>query len=598
MSVLHRVLGPEGLLSKSIENFECRDAQMRMAELVESSISNRLPAVVESGTGTGKTMAYLIPAILSGKKTIISTGTKNLQEQIFFKDIPLLSNALDFQMKAVVVKGRRNYLCLDRLANMEDSPEKSRLVRWAKTTEFADQSELDWLNDSTVNWNDVCSSGDTCKGSKCNFKESCFVSKLKERAEESQIVITNHSLFFADVVLRSGEVGKILPDFQVAILDEAHKTEDVASTALGKDVSTYHLAELSERSRWHLTNVFERLEVRGKLTAEMRQMIRPVLLREINNEMEQISNEDNQGKIERLLKDLNFILSPMDDGYLRMYEKRKNDHVVIRAIPLDIAPFLSKHLYKQHKSIIFTSATLSTNNNLDYFRTRVGLPDTTLLGIFPSHFDYVNQTYMFIPQNICSPGDPDFPGQVASQITQLTRVTDGRALVLFTSYRNMSFVYELIKDRIGHVVMKQGEAPRSVLLDRFKKDVNSVLLATSSFWEGVDIPGESLSCVIIDKLPFESHEDPLVAAKIEAILDRGDNPFLEYQLPSAIISLKQGLGRLIRSHKDYGILSVLDNRLISSHYGQMFLDSLPNIPLTSNVLDLVQFMEDKREETR
>ncbi len=628
------ILGPEGSMARSLEDFEFRASQVQMAHLIEKAMEQKVPAIVEAGTGTGKTLGYLVPLVLSGKKAVISTGTKNLQEQIFFKDVPLLSRATGIEVDCMLMKGRKNYLCLHRyfqrfsqssLLRPDQEDTKRKIEKWLARTEFADRSELDWMRDDDLLWDSLSSTSEQCLGSECIHMEDCYLNALRRRAARSKIIIVNHHLFFADLMIKKEGFGEIIPRFQVVILDEAHKVEEIATTYFGESLSTNQLMELvsdlekegknlRETKGQDLKRQLELLktkteELRGlfqdsgekaRLDEESLEVIQMGPVHDIKRVLDYIheksglkesKNSSHQACAMRaveLNQRLERVLSLQDPDWLNWYEKRKKG-VVLHASPLDISEQMKAFLYLNGRSIIFTSATLSTNGNFDYARSRLGLSQDALEGIYPSHFHFQEQTLMYVPRDLPPPNNPDFGYKAAERILDILNLSSGRALVLFTSYHNLNLVYQLIQGKVPYTIFKQGEAPRSSLLEQFRLDTHSVLMATGSFWQGVDVPGEALSCLIIDKLPFDSPGDPLVAGRIESVRTRGGNPFMDYQLPAAIISLKQGLGRLIRNVSDRGILSVLDIRMLTSRYGRFFLDSLPQVPLSHELSDIGKF---------
>ena len=634
---IQSILGPDGILSGSLQGFEFRPSQLRMALLAEGAIRKNISALIEAGTGTGKTFGYLVPVLLSGKKSVISTGTKNLQEQIYFKDIPLLRNVTGLNIDAVMMKGRENYLCLHKYHQYISQPslietsqtEKIRkLKEWLKETAFADRGELPWLTDDDTLWNALSSSSEQCLGSGCTSFDDCFLGKLRSRAARAQIIVVNHHLFFADLKVKMAGFGEIIPRFQVAVFDEAHTIEEIATSYFGDSLSTRQLADLISDLKKALRNAprvdkdrlkrgidaiqagSERLKgaletygEKGRVDQEILLTLRRGPARDISRGLKAVyGNPDLKGmnngelrafldKAEALDRLLEEILKKRDSNWLNWYEKRKKT-LILHSSPLDISESMNERLYGNIQAALFTSATLSTNGTFDYIRTRLGLPESAIQEICHSHFDFETQTMLYIPKRLPAPNEPDFGREAAGEISRILDLTKGRALVLFTSYFNLNLVYEILKKRLSYEIYKQGDAPRSVLLNRFREDVHSVLLATGSFWQGVDVPGEALSCLIIDKLPFDSPGDPVVAARIDAIRSQGGNPFMEYQVPSAIISLKQGLGRLIRKQSDRGILSILDVRIMTSRYGRFFLESLPDIPLSHDLSDINRFFNE------
>lgn len=632
-STIEEILGRDGALARSLEGFEYRRSQIEMAGLIQDSLRKKVPSIVEAGTGTGKTFGYLVPLILSGKRCVISTGTKNLQEQIFFKDIPLLTKATGLQVAALLMKGRKNYLCLHRyhqffatagLLKKEAEALQGRLEKWLDQTEFADRAELEWLADDDPLWDNLSTGSDQCLGAECLHFGECFLNLLRGTALRSQLIIVNHHLFFADLMIKQSGFGEIIPRFQAVVFDEAHGLEDIVTVYLGRSVSTAQLMDFVQDAEKEikrrkgdfkkikkelrtlavkieaLREPFQRAGDKGRLDDEVREILNLGTGKDIKNSLKRIQNllkrEDaNQAPVvnitERafeLEQSLDRILSIEDPDWLKWYETRKRA-VVFHASPLDISGPMQELLYKKMSRLVFTSATLSTNENFTYIRSRLGLPAHLLEGILPSPFDLKAQTLLYVPGDLPLPGDPLFCQRIAERITRLMEITSGRALILFTSYANLRTVHRLVRDKIPYPVYKQGDAPRSVLLEDFKRDIHSVLMATGSFWQGVDAPGETLSCLVIDKLPFESPGEPLVAARIDSIRSRGGNPFLEYQVPAAVLALKQGLGRLIRKSTDRGLLSVLDKRILTRPYGRFFFNSLPEIPLTHELEEVKRF---------
>ena len=635
---IENILGPNGILAENLEGFEFRPSQLQMALNIAESIHKKIPALMEAGTGTGKTFGYLVPVVLSGKRTVISTGTKNLQEQIYFKDIPLLRDAANMNIDAIIMKGRKNYLCLHRyrqffaqpsLLNSIQSEKGARIEKWIHETRFADRSEVKWLKDDDLLWDYISSSSDQCLGSECMFLDDCFLGKLRSRAARARIIIVNHHLFFADMKVKEGGFGEIIPRFQVAVFDEAHTVEEIAASYFGESISTHQLFEftgdlekavnnkkkiLHTKATGHLKIIRAEIEnlkgffpgrkEKGRLKDDDLSRIDEGPVLNIRNALQSIRDDpelkaSNNDKLRTLLtrakelkQTLEDILRKKEGNWLSWYERR-NKNLTLYASPLDISQSLDQSLYEKVEDVVFTSATLSTGGTFTYIHSRLGLPEKFIQGIYPSDFDFETQTLMYIPKKMPLPADPGFSRAAAEKIQAIILKTEGRALVLFTSHYNLNMAHDILKNQIPYTLYKQGDAPRSVLLEAFKRDVSSVLMATGSFWQGVDVPGETLSCLIIDKLPFDSPGEPLVGAKIDAIREKGGNPFFEYQIPSAIITLKQGLGRLIRKGSDRGILSILDIRIRSTRYGKLFLNSLPPMPITSELDDIDTFFRNE-----
>ncbi len=633
---LDKILGPQGSLAGGIAGFEFRPSQLKLAKLVQKALREKAKAVIEAGTGTGKTLGYLVPIVLSEKKTVISTGTKNLQEQIFLKDIPLLSKALGQKIDGVMMKGRKNYLCLYRydqhflrpfLLKKEFDDVRGILQKWIDRSEFGDRAELDWLKDDDPLWDSVSSTSDQCVGTECMFYEDCFLNRLRQRAAQAQLIIVNHHLFFADLMVKKEGFGEIIPRFQAVVFDEAHTLEDIATTYFGKSLSTNQLMDLvndvekeiaglpnQEKKKvrrhleWiragaeHLWDLLREGEEKSRLVEESLEGIEKGACLEIKKGLDFIhgksgfTEEDSPAlqslgnRAHELRQSMDKILGSSDADWLRWYERRKKT-VVLHASPLDISQSMKELLYEKAGTLIFTSATLSTHGHFEYFRSRMGLVDGILEEVSPSHFDFEHNALFYVPTDLPPPTDPLFTTKVSQRILEILEITAGRGLVLFTSHHNLNVVYRLLQGRIPYTLFKQGDAPKSVLLEKFRTDTHSVLLATGSFWQGVDVPGEALSCLIVDKLPFDSPGDPLVAARIDRIRSQGGNPFMDYQLPAAIIALKQGLGRLIRNSTDRGVLSVLDVRMRTSRYGRFFFESLPRMPLINDLQAIRRFFE-------
>lgn len=636
------LLGPDGLFARRLPGFEFRPAQLDMARLIEKALAQETPALIEAGTGTGKTFGYLVPVILSRKKTVISTGTKTLQEQIFFKDLEVVRRVTGWPVDAVMMKGRQNYLCRHRTHQFLSQPglfktalgrAKERLETWIEETCTGDRAELAWLADDDPLWDAVCCKTERCLGAYCLFQKECFLGQLRGRAAQARLIVVNHHLFFADLKVKQGGFGEVIPRFQAAVFDEAHELEQVATLYIGETLSTRQLKELVRDLEPEATSLphAPALRLRGhinglkaataRLAAELdgepeRGRLAPerladlgqgplgeiiMALKGIQETLERETQEvpHSQGlclRTQTLGQVAAKMLEPQPSSWITWYDRRARS-LALHVSPLEVAAFLREELFGRLQSVVLTSATLAAQAGFTFIRSRLGLDPGGQEGICPSPFDFERQALLYVPPDLPDPRSSGFLAALADRVADLLAATGGRALVLFTSHQNLNGVHRILKDRLPYTLLRQGDAPRSLLLQRFKSDLSSVLLATGSFWQGVDVPGEALSALIIDKLPFDSPGDPLVGARIEIMRSRGENPFMHYQLPAAMISLKQGLGRLIRTSSDCGLLAVLDTRLVKRRYGRLFLESLPPVPLTNRMEDVFHFFKKPRPES-
>ena len=644
LTAVDAAFADEGPLAQAIDQFEPRAGQRRMAQEVESVLAGGGVLIAEAGTGTGKTMAYLVPAILSGQRVLISTGTKNLQEQIYFKDLPALAEALPVTFRAAYMKGRANYLCLHRLDQARASLTPGlmdSIASWAAATETGDRAELEDLPDDSGLWNEIAATAETCLGSDCPQYQECFVTRMRQRAAEADIVIVNHHLLCADAAVRQSSYGEVIPDCQQLVLDEAHQLEDVATQYFGLAVSNYRLDELlrdgerllnagivddpngdgrravarvSDHSRSFFGNLAMAARMRGR-SGEERLRVGPEWFGDIVEDGLALqmaldgleatmtlaagaaakgpgseSNEDALAIARRAAEvrdHLRFLLSASDASFVYFLETRGRG-VFLRAAPIDVSAIIKQQLLDRMRATVLTSATLAVGGSFGYIRRRLGIEYATELRV-PSEFDFASQSLLYLPRRMPPPRSPDFADAVASQVRAIVERSQGRAFVLFTSYAMMHAVYETILGSMAFPLIVQGTAPRSTLLKQFRTTPNAVLLATSSFWQGVDVIGEQLSCVVIDKLPFASPGDPITAARIEAVNADGGDAFNEYQVPLAILSLLQGLGRLIRHRRDRGVLAILDPRLRTMGYGRRFLESFPPSPITHDLAEVGRF---------
>jgi ATP-dependent DNA helicase DinG len=632
------VFGPGGFLERCmIGGYEHRPAQLEMAERVHEAFATHHHAILEAGTGTGKTLAYLLPAICSGRRVVISTATKSLQEQLYQKDIPFLQKHFAPNLKVAVMKGRANFLCVEKLNHignqallkgMEELDVYRQIKDWAKLTETGDRAELSFLPDDSDLWSRLDARRDTCTGQKCPSFGPCFVTGMHQRAKEADIIIVNHHLFFADLALKQDDFGSILPEYSAVVFDEAHEMEDVASDYFGRQISNFRFEELARDADITLRTLHLGAPTLLRRTQKIREKDRAFFelfpprdgrfpftrnereafleqnreaydalvssLKGLETEFAAIPQKPEEvTRIARrsfeLRQELAFLFESNEKNYVYWYERR-NKGVFLAATPIDVSQILRERLFEQFDTVVLTSATLTVGGRFDYIRQRLGVDhakDRTL----PAEFDYAKQALLYLPAKMPDVRDAAFASKAADEIVQLLELSQGRAFCLFTSYSQMNDLFERVRKRVGFPLMLQGTAPRSALLERFKNTGGAVLFATSSFWQGVDVPGEQLSCVIVDRLPFAVPSDPILAARVRALQDDGRNPFAELQVPQAVLALKQGFGRLIRTKTDRGVLALLDTRIQRMPYGKIFLESLPNYGKTQELSEVGRFLE-------
>ena len=681
---LYQFFSPGGVLSKMHPAYEFRGGQLQMAQAVEQALEEKRHLIVEAGTGTGKTLAYLLPVIRSGKRVIISTGTKNLQEQLFYKDVPFLEQALGeagstpVRLSVCYMKGRNNYLCRKKLYDLTERPVLSGLeeieqygaiAAWEKNTSSGDRAELAELPEASPLWHKLDARADTCTGQQCSQFERCFITEMRRRAMASDIIIVNHHLFFADLAIKmqaddAPDAG-VLPEAAAVIFDEAHELENVAANYFGISVSNLRVEELArdversmeqnkmlsksisgalgslrDRSQLFFSllpagdgrSAFETrrefLEENGDEFAAFSQALARLAgeldmlpqkpeetfsfvrrAREIQVQLGYVMESDDRNTVywverrgagrvsrephpQRLPHPTPGAAHPSpasESGDARAESVvRRRQHVFLQATPIDVGPILRECLWSKLECAVLASATLAVGGGFDYIRKRLGFEHAREL-VLPSHFDYPNQAILYVPPDLPDPRTPQFTAQAAERIRRLLEISRGRAFVLFTSYAQMNDIYERLLGQVEFPMLRQGDAPKTALLEEFRLTPHAVLFATSSFWQGVDVQGEQLSSVIIDRLPFAVPTDPVVAARVKAIDANGGNAFFQYQVPAAVITLKQGFGRLIRSLHDRGLLVLLDNRIRKKQYGRVFVESLPNYKRTTDLRAVEDF---------
>ena len=666
-STLYQFFSPGGVLARTHPAYEFRRGQLQMAEAVEKALEEKRHLIVEAGTGTGKTLAYLMPVIRSGKRVIISTGTKNLQEQLFYKDIPFLEHALfgdsGSRLSVCYMKGRNNYLCRKKLYDLTDQPVLSGLqeidqyraiAAWEKATATGDRAELAELPETSQLWHKLDARSDACIGQKCSEFDRCFITEMRRRGMESDIVIVNHHLFFADLAIKLQADGApdagILPEAAAVIFDEAHELEDVAGNYFGISVSNLRVEDLArdvETSLQHnrmmsasLSGALGSLRERsrfffsllppgeGRFAFETRRefleengdefLALNQALTRLAGELEGLPQKPEEvfnfvRRAQEIQMQLGFAMESDDHNTVFWIERRGGrgnnfsragqttsksasapdanrgrQNVFLQATPIDVGPILRECLWSKLECAVLTSATLAVGGGFEYIRQRLGM-EHARESVLPSHFSYESQALFYVPPDLPDTRTPQFTAKAAARIRQLLEITRGRAFVLFTSYAQMNDIYNRLLGELEFPMLRQGDAPKSALLDEFRLTPHAVLFATSSFWQGVDVQGEQLSCVIIDRLPFAVPSDPVVAARVKAIDADGGNAFFQYQVPAAVITLKQGFGRLIRSLHDRGLLVLLDNRILKKQYGRVFIDSLPNYKKTTDMRVVEEF---------
>ena len=633
-SDVSHLLGEDGPFAKLVPGFAAREQQQEMAERVAEAIEEGNHLIAEAGTGTGKTFAYLVPALMSQSKVLISTGTKNLQDQLFHKDLPIVSKALAVPATVALLKGRANYLCLHRLDLAEQegrfrTPEMANNViqirEWSVQTSSGDIAEMSSISEEDMIWSSVTSTSDNCLGSDCHYFENCHLIDARRQAQEADVVVINHHLLFADMMLREDGFAELLPQADAIIVDEAHQLAEVASSFFGESISGNQLLELARDSEAeYLTEInedpnFIRIaSVLQKLAQDLRLSFGTEQRRA---DWQSIAHDKEFKKallaVSEQLKELEKQLTPLaerakglESCYERCVELRSrftklttevpDDHIhwfethrrsfTLHITPFDISEIFHSQMQTMNVVWMFTSATLTVANNFDHFKQRLGI-ETDNTAVWDSPFDYSKQAVMYVPESLPEPTAPEYTEAVVEKALPIIEASPGGVFFLFTSHKALQQAAELLDGEIDVPLMVQGDKPRDVLLSEFRHHGNAVLLGTSSFWEGVDVRGEALTCVIIDKLPFASPGDPVLKARIDNMRKNGGNPFIDFQLPTAVITLKQGAGRLIRDVNDRGVLMLCDPRLITKSYGKIFIDSLPAMMKTRNQQKVEGFLK-------
>ncbi|WP_455206537.1 ATP-dependent DNA helicase [Kaarinaea lacus] len=647
MPSISELLNEHGPLQQTIDGFAPRLQQQEMAQQIAEALDFGDVLVAEAGTGTGKTVAYLVPALLSGKKIIISTGTKNLQDQLYFRDLPQVRNALGIPVTTALLKGRANYACLYRIDHkLKDGRyglqqlEQLRTVEsWLQTTKSGDISECDSVAEDAPIWPQVTSTADNCLGTECPNVKDCYVLKARQQAQQADILVINHHLFFADLALRGEGFGEILPGAEGFIFDEAHQLADVATQFFGLSLSSRQLLDLAKdslneillqaadegeiqnhtdrlqnrirdfrvllgdterRAPWnnieHDDQVIDALyDIRASLNA-LERLLKQHVSRSAGIEKCWQRTRNQIARVEYFLSDTvntaaetETVLLPDAGQYVRWYETRQRGFM-LHMSPTSISQTFHDYISSHEAAWIFTSATLAVGNNFDYFASNLGI-ESAHTRQWDSPFDYQEQSLLYLPAGLPEPNTRNYTRSVVDAAIPVINACEGRTFILVTSYRALNEVASLLKPAIDYPLLVQGTQPRTELLNQFRTLGNAVLVGTSSFWEGVDVKGSALSCVIIDKLPFASPDEPLLQARIQSMREHGQNPFFDYQIPEAVINLKQGVGRLIRDVGDRGVLMLCDPRLRSKAYGKIFLKNLPDMSVTSDLSEVENFFD-------
>jgi ATP-dependent DNA helicase DinG len=609
------LLGPSGPLSRGVPGYEHRPGQIRMARSVQEALAHDGVLLIEAGTGTGKTWAYLVPSVLSGRRVLVSTGTRALQDQIMEKDVPALRRHLRLEIDAACVKGLGNYVCLRRFDELLQSADAAQerlshslpvLRGWVETTRSGDRAELGAIAEEDPIWSRVVSGSDTRIGARCDYYDQCFVTRVRRRAEEAQLIVTNHHLFFADLALRDTGFASVLPDYDAVIFDEAHQIEDVATLFFGSRLSTGMIERLARDARGTMqieparegqearlldallhraSSFFSALPLgkNGSRSPLPHESIPEQELFALDNVLAELASlcrnrrppRESTIQLARRADQLRDALGSLHSPGQVSWSQAAGRGVSVGSSPIDVGPLLRERLHDRVPCIVFTSATLTTGGDFAFVKRRLGIDTEVAEEVVESPFRYEEQAALYVPDHLPDPRASDFPDAAAREILELIRMSEGGAFVLCTSLRMMRMLAKRVGDELDYEWFVQGDAPKHILLDRFRDRGNAVLFATASFWEGVDVPGTALRLVIIDKLPFEVPTDPVVAARCLRIDEEGQSSFMRYLVPAAALTLKQGFGRLIRTTQDRGVVAILDSRIRKKGYGKVFLRSLP-----------------------
>ncbi|GGD63767.1 ATP-dependent DNA helicase [Lacimicrobium alkaliphilum] len=634
MPSVKQIFASDGALSQRVSGFVPRAEQTEMASSVEKAIKDKAQLVVEAGTGTGKTFAYLVPALASDKKVIVSTGTKNLQEQLFHRDLPIVKQALGSNKKSVLLKGRANYLCLHRLAQhggnstvfeKQTLHQLSQVRDWANSTKSGDMGELKSLPEDAKVLPFVTSTVDNCLGKDCPDYDDCYLVKARRNALDADMVVVNHHLFFADMALKDTGFGELIPEAHVVLFDEAHQIPDIASEYFGEALSSRQLADMgSDMEMVYRTKLKDAGQL-SKAAEKLRVSAMDLRLQfpqqpQKGNWQQALMTDTVQNQISRLSDALNLVYEvlkvhlgrdkDLDSVYERCVQARGRlarltdtgqqgvslwyettpRHIILHLTPLSIAQRFADYIETPKRSWIFTSATLMVDGGFEHFTGQMGLKQARTLGL-ESPFDYQQQALLCVPRYLPEPTAKDRSEALVNVSLELIKASQGRCFLLFTSHFMLRQVAQILEQQIDNPILVQGSTSKGALLEEYLSSGNGVLLGTSAFWEGVDVRGSDLTCVLIDKLPFAAPDDPLLEAKINDCKKHGGNPFAQIQIPRAVIALKQGAGRLIRDMSDKGVLVICDNRLVTRDYGRIFLASLPPMQRTRTLEKAVSFLQ-------